>query len=282
MKKVIKQLLKAICYTLLFVGTQFIMTFTFMFMFMIKQGIELQVADKGINSDILMEEINNFLVNNNNTILIISGIITLLFLWVFFKIRKKRLIVEAYIKKFDRSKVIPIILSGFSFALFVSTAISLLPIPENLLESYLQSTEGMVSGSLIIMLISIVIIAPIVEEIIFRGLILSRLNKVMNTTVALIVSSLIFAILHGHILWVTYAFVLGVLFGIIAIITGSTLPTIIFHMSFNLSGLFVGSIPFPEWSTVIVCVVSFIISTILIYNVVKKTSKKEVVTVGTS
>lgn len=282
MKKVIKQLLKAICYTLLFVGTQFIMTFTFMFMFMIKQGIELQVADKGINSDILMEESTNFLVNNNNTILIISGIITLLFLWVFFKIRKKRLIVEAYIKKFDRSKVIPIILSGFSFALFVSTAISLLPIPESLLESYLQSTEGMVSGSLIIMLISIVIIAPIVEEIIFRGLILSRLNKVMNTTVALIVSSLIFAILHGHILWVTYAFVLGVLFGIIAIITGSTLPTIIFHMSFNLSGLFVGSIPFPEWSTVIVCVVSFIISTILIYNVVKKTSKKEVVTVGTS
>ena len=73
----------------------------------------------------------------------------------------------------------------------------------------MQSTEGMVSGSLIIMLISIVIIAPIVEEIIFRGLILSRLNKVMNTTVALIVSSLIFAILHGHILWVTYAFCVG-------------------------------------------------------------------------
>lgn len=282
MKKVIKQLLKAICYTLLFVGTQFIMTFTFMFMFMIKQGIESKVSGKDVNSDLLMEEGTNFILNNNNAILIISGIITLLFLWVFFKIRKKRLIVEAYIKKFDRSKVIPIILSGFLFALFVSTVISLLPIPESLLESYLQSTEGMVSGSLIIMLISIVIIAPIVEEIIFRGLILSRLNKVMNTTVALIVSSLIFAILHGHILWVTYAFVLGVLFGIIAIITGSTLPTIIFHMSFNLAGLFVGSIPFPEWSTVIVCFVSFIISTILIYNVVKKTSKKEVVTVGTS
>ena len=249
---------------------------------MIKQGIESQVSDKGINSDLLIEEGTNFILYNNNAIILISGIITLLFLWLFFKIRKKRLITEAYIVKIDSSKVIPVVLSGLLFALFVSTAISLLPIPESLLESYLQSAEGIVSGSLIIILISIVIIAPIVEEIVFRGLILSRLNKVMNTTVALIISSLIFAILHGHILWVTYAFVLGVLFGIIAIKTGSTLPTIIFHMSFNLAGLFVGSIPFPEWSTGIVCVVSFIISAILIYNVVKKTSKKEVVTAGTS
>lgn len=191
MKKIIKQLLKTICYMLLFLGTQFIITIIFMLSFMIKLGIELQVADKGINSDVLMEESTNFLMNNNNIILIISGIITLLFLWVFFKIRKKRLVEEAYIKRFDRSKVIPIILSGFSFALFVSTALDLLPIPESILESYSQSTEGIVSGSLIIMLISIVIITPIVEEIVFRGLILSRLKKAMNTTFALIITNFI-------------------------------------------------------------------------------------------
>lgn len=274
MKKIIKQLLKAICYMLLFLGTQLIITFIFMFTFVIKQGIELETTGKSISEEILMEESTNFLMNNNNIILIISGIITLLFLWVFFKIRKKRLVEEAYIKRFDRSKVIPIILSGFSFALFVSTALDLLPIPESILESYSQSTEGIVSGSLIIMLISIVIIAPIVEEIVFRGLILSRLKKAMNTTFALIISSLIFAILHGHILWITYAFVLGILFGVIAIKMGTTLPTIIFHMSFNLAGLFVGLIPFPEWSIGIVCVVSLIISVILIRTVVKKMSKK--------
>ena len=274
MKKIIKQILKGICYMLLFVGTQIIISFIFMFTFMIKQGIELEVTGKGINEDILVEESTNFLLNNNNTILLISGIITLLFLWLFFMIRKKKLITEAYIKRFDSSKAVPIILSGFLFAIFISTAIYLLPIPESVLESYSQSTEGMVSGTLIIMLVSIVIVVPIVEEIIFRGLILSRLNKAMNTVLALIISSLIFAVLHGHVLWMAYAFVLGILFGIIAIKMDSILPTIIFHMSFNLAGLFVGFIPFPEWSIGIICFVSFIISVVIIYTIVKNTSKK--------
>ena len=91
MKKVIKQLLKAICYTLLFVGTQFIMTFTFMFMFMIKQGIESKVSGKDVNSDLLMEEGTNFILNNNNAILIISGITLLLMVFLRFV---KRLIVK--------------------------------------------------------------------------------------------------------------------------------------------------------------------------------------------
>lgn len=274
MKKTVKQLLKAICYMALSVGMQIITTFVFMFIFMIKQGIEAKVDGRYISENFLIEESTNFLLNKSNTIVLVSGIITLLFLWLFFKIRKKRLITEAYIKRFDGSKVIPIILLGFSFALFILAAMNLPPIPERVLESYSQSAEISTSGSLIIMLITIVIVAPIVEEIIFRGLILSRLNKAMNTTVALIISSLLFAILHGHILWIAYTFVLGILFGIVAIKTESILPSIILHMSFNLAGLFVGLIPFPDWSMGIVCLVSFIISAILVYFIVKKTNKE--------
>ena len=127
----------------------------------------------------------------------------------------------------------------------------------------------MVSGSFAITLIATVIVAPIVEEIVFRGLILSRLNKVINTVLALILSSSIFATLHGHILWIAYTFVLGILFGIVAIKMNSILPSIIFHMSFNLAGMFVDMIPFPEWAIGVVCLVSLVLSAILLKYILK-------------
>lgn len=59
------------------------------------------------------------------------------------------------------------------------------------------------------------------------------------------------------------------MFGIVAIKMDSILPSIIFHMSFNLAGMFVGMIPFPEWSIGIVCLVSFILSGILLHYILK-------------
>ena len=49
----------------------------------------------------------------------------------------------------------------------------------------------------IITLISVAVAAPIIEEIMFRGLIFSALNKLLGLHIAAVVSSLTFGVLHG-------------------------------------------------------------------------------------
>ncbi len=51
--------------------------------------------------------------------------------------------------------------------------------------------------SLLLMFIPVVILAPIVEEIIFRGVLYNLLNKRMSLPLAALVSSVIFGLMHG-------------------------------------------------------------------------------------
>lgn len=135
--------------------------------------------------------------------------------------------------------------------------------------SYSEASVNLVSGSPILVIISAGILVPIAEEIIFRGLILSRLKRAMKNVPALIISSLLFASIHLHVLWASYVFMLGLILGIIALKTVSIVPSIIIHMTFNIAGSFIGYIPFPEWSTILICLISLALSVFLFYNITK-------------
>ena len=78
-----------------------------------------------------------------------------------------------------------------------------------------------------------VILAPLFEELIFRGLILNTLSKYSKRT-AVLVSALAFALMHGNVPQAVSAFGTGLLYAIIAVNSGSIVPTIIIHMLNNL------------------------------------------------
>lgn len=77
-----------------------------------------------------------------------------------------------------------------------------------------------------------VILAPIGEELVFRGIVL-RCTAKISQRFAIFLSAFIFGIMHGN----PYQFVLGFLLGIpmamITIRTGSIIPSIICHMAAN-------------------------------------------------
>ncbi len=74
------------------------------------------------------------------------------------------------------------------------------------------------------------IIAPIVEEVVFRGAILRRLLDIDgHPWVAIIGSALIFGAIHGNMAQFYHAFFTGLLLGWIYLRTGSILPGIIIH-----------------------------------------------------
>lgn len=88
-------------------------------------------------------------------------------------------------------------------------------------------------GTFTVLLITVSIVAPICEELIFRKLLLYPLRK-HGDGFAIFVTALFFGFSHGNFDQFPYAFVVGLLFGLLAINANSVLPTMILHTINNL------------------------------------------------
>ena len=81
---------------------------------------------------------------------------------------------------------------------------------------------------------AIAILAPLAEEIVFRGAIVGRLAQVAkNRWAAILVSALLFALVHGNPVQMPHAFVIGVFLGWLFLRTGSIIPGVVFHWMNN-------------------------------------------------
>ena len=82
-------------------------------------------------------------------------------------------------------------------------------------------------------ILSLCLLAPVIEEIYFRGILLSTIKLIIGPFWAVLLSSFYFSIIHLNILVSPTLFVLGITLGVIAILTKSVLPSIILHALFN-------------------------------------------------
>ena len=81
--------------------------------------------------------------------------------------------------------------------------------------------------------VSIVIAAPVVEEILFRGYVLDAIREIHGDTVAVLGSAVLFGALHLIPYVVGMAAIGGVIYGWVRIKTGSLWPSIVSHMVWN-------------------------------------------------
>ncbi len=77
------------------------------------------------------------------------------------------------------------------------------------------------------------IVPAVFEELLFRGTIIPVLG-ICGKRFSIVVSALLFAMIHNGIYNIAFAFIAGVLMGIVRTITGKLLPCIIVHMINNL------------------------------------------------
>jgi len=78
-----------------------------------------------------------------------------------------------------------------------------------------------------------VVLAPINEECIMRGIILTRLKKTMAPVLAILVSAVYFGVFHLNVVQGIYAGVMGLFMAYVAYKYSSIIPSIIFHAMFN-------------------------------------------------
>ncbi len=83
--------------------------------------------------------------------------------------------------------------------------------------------------------ILVVIVAPIIEEFIFRKLMIDKLSR-YGDTVAIIVSAIAFGLFHGNFYQFFYAAFLGLLLGYVYCKSGNFKYSVVFHMIINFLG----------------------------------------------
>ncbi len=144
--------------------------------------------------------------------------------------------------------VIPfIIVAGIAGQVFVDSALTLAqPFFPNAFSEYDKQITSRVFGASAsyVLYFAIFFVAPVAEELLFRGLIQRYAGKffhgIMNKKAALctiLLQALLFGIYHGNMVQGIYAFVLGILLGFLAVYFNSLIPGIIFHIAINTSVL---------------------------------------------
>jgi membrane protease YdiL (CAAX protease family) len=86
-------------------------------------------------------------------------------------------------------------------------------------------------------LFMVVIIAPILEELMFRGVLLRALLSKYSDKVSILISSILFALIHIHPVQMFGALFFGLYFGYIFVKTKSLTTVVILHLIANLIGV---------------------------------------------
>ena len=104
-------------------------------------------------------------------------------------------------------------------------------------DSYEEVAEVFYQGKLGLELICLGVLAPIVEELIFRGLMYRPLTEMMNKKLAVILAAFLFGAYHGNLLQMIYGFCLGLLMIYAYERFQTILAPILFHIGANVLGV---------------------------------------------
>ena len=161
--------------------------------------------------------------------MIFSAVVTILAFALFMMIRRKSVIKEFSIRR-ARTSVLVIsfatgVLLNFALNFFMSF------LPPRVLEDYSSTVE--IDAPIWVTILAAVVMAPLVEELIFRGLATSRLARSLPAWSAVLISSFVFGAVHGHWVQMLYAGSLGLVLGMLFVNTDSIFPSILMHFGFN-------------------------------------------------
>ena len=120
---------------------------------------------------------------------------------------------------------IPFIVAGM---VFINLCSEFLDLPDMMQETFRGMSRNVFG------ILSITIMAPLVEELLFRGAIQGYMHqKGMKPLHAILIASAIFGIVHMNPIQIPFAFAIGLIFGWLYYRTGSLVPGIVGHFINN-------------------------------------------------
>lgn len=114
-------------------------------------------------------------------------------------------------------------------------------------ESYEQTATALYSASMGMQILCLGILAPIAEELVFRGLMYRRMREDTGFVAAVIYSAAVFGLFHGNLVQMIYGTVMGLMLAYVCEKYGSVLAPIIAHITANLISILATYFKVYEW-----------------------------------
>jgi len=137
--------------------------------------------------------------------------------------------------KFKPLVYILLVILGFSIQISTDSVLYIISkSAPDLFKSYHKMMETFTGNISPLFLITVIILGPIAEEIIFRGLTMHYAEKITGSLgVAIILQGVLFGLYHGTIVQGIYATIFGIMLGVICVRSRSLFPSIFLHMIIN-------------------------------------------------
>ena len=253
MAQVLLAALKSGCYLALFLGAQVLVMLPVVIATIAQSMMGDGPPDEGLFAAMLNEQAMVYSL--------IANLLTLAVVLIFYLARRKKLGDALWLRRVDG----PALWTGASLApaLYVVVISVLALLPEAWTESYSEASAGITTGG-VVGVIAVALAAPVVEEIIFRGLIMTRLSRAMPGWLAVLLSAAVFGACHGNPVWFGYAFVLGAFFGLIDLRAGSIWPSILGHVVFNSISQILSIVPETEEGTELAAAMAVLLAVAII------------------
>lgn len=184
--------------------------------------------------------------------LLAGQIVKALILFFFIKRRKKKLNQEYYTDYIKNEKIekplrfVGIGLGTVGFGLILTNLIMIALEGTDILQNAIDLMENAFSGQGtldgIVVLLVVVVGAPLVEELLFRGVLFEELDRIVSRKTTIILTALIFGIYHFNILQTPNTIVMGLVLAYAYHRTRSIKASIIIHATNNI----LATIPFID------------------------------------
>ena len=143
---------------------------------------------------------------------------------------------EFHPRTISRKPALLCLLTGVCLNLSTSALLAIIPLPESFIRSYSAGTESLLyTDNIALSLVYIVILAPLCEEMMFRGFLLHTLKRAFPEKVVAIVVTVAFAIPHIQPIWIIVALVSSFFFTILRIRYNNLTYPLLMHVGFNLA-----------------------------------------------
>lgn len=267
-------LFKGILFVLLFIAIQYAVSLAYS---IYASFAVITPENMNAGEETLINAAYEMYQRNVSTISIFIYALTIIALVIIFAVRKRKFSDGTGIKKFSAAAIPFALLAGLSLNYVVTSAMVFIPIPESFQEMYDEIYSFMGEGNFIIEFIATAILAPIVEEIVFRGLCYRYARRAFPTFVAALISGVIFGLSHGNPISFVFTTILGIILAYAYEKSGSIVPSILIHIGFNGGAYIVERSPIVwNFESISVLFLATLAASIISCTVLFKISKKEI------
>ena len=204
--------------------------------FMGQYAVSLRVWMEGLSG----EEAEIAFVNGYNRMIYeMLALASVIFFGLVTLIYRKNLKTQLRMKKMQVSEGFAGVFLGLG-AYFVATLVlpyilALIPAVQESSDAYAENHNAITSANplFLIEFSYSCILAPLVEETLFRGIIQNKLRQHLSPLIAILATAVGFGLFHGNSYQISFSLPLGILLGYVAFKSDSLWPSVLLHAAFN-------------------------------------------------